>query len=116
MKETVEYRIENKIERNDVLNSLMKIGNEGREGEEKLTMDEIAAQCFVFFVGGFETSSTTTTFALFNLVHYPEIQEKLRDEVNTVLAKYDNKVTYEAMKEMKYLDMVVNGESKMYKF
>jgi len=110
VKAAVEYRRANNIERNDILNSLMKIGTEDREGEEKLTMDEIAAQCFVFFIGGFETSSTATTFALFNLVQYPQIQEKLRDEITSVLAKYDNKITYEAMTDMKYLDMVVNGK------
>ena len=109
VKETVEYRRENNIERNDALNLLMKIGTEGREGEEKLTKDEIAAQCFLFFVAGYETSSSTSSFTLFNLVQNPDIQENLRNEIKTVLANYDNKVTYEAVKEMKYLQMVIDG-------
>lgn len=75
VRETIDYRLKNNIE---------------REGEEQLTTDEIAAQCFVCFLGGFGTSSTTTTFALYHLVKYPDIQEKLRDEIKSVLAKYDN--------------------------
>lgn len=109
VKETVKYRLENNIERNDVLNLLLKIGTEGREGEEKLTMDEIAAQCFLFFVAGYETSSSTSSFTLFNLVQNPEIQENLRNEIKTVLTKYENKITYEAVKDMKYLQMVIDG-------
>jgi len=116
VKETVDYRRENNIERNDVLNLLMKIGTEGREGEEKLTIDEIAAQCFIFFIAGHETSSSASTFALYNLVNYPELQDKLRYEIKSVLAKHKNKVTYEAMQEMTYLDMVVNGESRISYF
>lgn len=109
VKENLEYRLENNIERNDVFNLLMKIGTEGREGEEKLTPDEIAAQCFIFFIAGHETSANTTSFALYNLVKHPEIQERLREEIKNTVAKHDDKVTYEAMQEMKLLDKVVNG-------
>ncbi|KAL7026340.1 hypothetical protein ACKWTF_013873 [Chironomus riparius] len=114
VKETVEYRRENKVERNDVLNLLMKIGTEGREGEEELTIDEIAAQCFIFFIAGHETSSSATTYALYKLALHMELQDKLRNEIKSVLAKHENKVTYEAMLEMKYLDMVVNETLCMY--
>jgi len=110
VKETVKYRRENNIERDDMLNLLMKIGTEGRKGEKKLTMDEITAQCFLFFVGGFETSSSTSTFTLFNLAGHLDIQDRVRDEIKSVLARYDDKITYEAMKEMKYLDMVLDGK------
>ncbi|XP_070493744.1 probable cytochrome P450 6a14 [Chironomus tepperi] len=113
VRETIEYRLKNNIERNDVLNSLMKIGTEGRKGEDKLSTDEIAAQCFAFFIGGFETSSTTTTFTLYHLVQNTELQEKLRDEIKAVLSRHDNKVTYEAMQDMKYLDMVINETLRM---
>ncbi|CAG9806327.1 unnamed protein product [Chironomus riparius] len=114
VKDTVEYRRENNIERDDMLNLLMKIGTEGRKGEEKLTMDEITAQCFLFFVGGFETSSSTSTFTLFNLSENLDVQDKLRDEIKLVLARHDNEITYEAMREMKYLDMVINETLRIY--
>ncbi|XP_070493743.1 probable cytochrome P450 6a14 [Chironomus tepperi] len=114
VRETVEYRRANNIERDDMLNLLMKIGSEGNKSDEKLTMDEITAQCFLFFVGGFETSSSTSTFTLFNLAGHLDVQDKVRGEIQSVLAKHDNKITYEAMKEMKYLDMVLNETLRMY--
>ena len=50
------------------------------------------------------------TFALYELALNPDIQEKMRVEIREILAKHDNKLTYEAMLEMKYLQMVIDGE------
>ena len=73
-------------------------------------MDVIAAQAFVFFLAGFETSSTTMTFCLYELACNPDIQTRLREEIDAVLSKYDGKITYEAINEIDYLDKVINGE------
>lgn len=72
-------------------------------------MDEIVAQSFVFFFAGFETSSTTMTFALFELSINPEIQENVRSEVLTVLEQYDNKLCYESLKKLDYMQQVIDG-------
>jgi len=73
-------------------------------------MDVIAAQAFVFFVAGFETSSATMTFCLYQLARNPDIQERVQNEIDTVLQKHDGNITYEAISEMGYLDKVVSGE------
>lgn len=54
------------------------------------------------------------TFALYELALNPDVQEKMREEVNAVLKKHDNKLTYEAMLEMKYLQMVIDGENLFF--
>jgi cytochrome P450 family 6 len=72
-------------------------------------MNELAAQAFVFFLAGFETSSNTMTFCLFELVSNPDIQEKLPQEVKDILDKYDNKLTYGGVIEMHYMEKVING-------
>jgi len=74
-------------------------------------MDVIAAQAFVFFLAGFETSSTTMMFCLYELALNPDIQERLRNEIDTVLDRHDGNITYESIVEMEYLDKVVNGKS-----
>lgn len=74
-----------------------------------MTIDEAAAQAFIFFLAGFETTSTTTSFALFEMAFNQEIQQKAREEVLLVLSNYSENITYDGLMEMKYLDTVVNG-------
>lgn len=111
VRETLDYRRKSKIERHDFIQLLMNL-EENPDGtdEEKLTFDEIAAQAFVFFVAGFETSSTTMSFCLYELGRHLDIQEKLRDEINAAFEKNYGKLTYETMMEMPYLDKIINGE------
>jgi cytochrome P450 family 6 len=49
------------------------------------------------------------TFTLYELALNPDIQERLRADIRDVLAQHDNKLTYEAMLDMKYLQMVIDG-------
>ena len=71
----------------------------------------IASQAFLFFVGGFETSSATLSFCLLELAINPEIQQRLNIEIDTTLEKCKGLITYDAIQSMSYLDKVVNGES-----
>jgi Cytochrome P450 len=74
-----------------------------------LTVEQIAAQAFVFFAAGFETSSTTMSFCLYELAPNPSIQECVQKEMGAVLKKHGNKITYEAIQEMEYLDNTLSG-------
>lgn len=76
----------------------------------KITFLEAAAQALVFYVGGFETSSTTMQFALYELSLNPDVQDKAREEILKVLAEHDGKVTYEAIYKMNYLGRVIDGK------
>jgi len=106
LKETVAYRKVNNVERSDFMNMLLKVKYEGRD----LTFNELAAQSYLFWLAGFETSSSTGTFCLYHLAVHQEIQDKVREEIKTVLAKYNDELTYDGMMEMKYLQMVIDGE------
>ena len=76
-----------------------------------LELDEnvIAAQAFVFFVAGYDTSANTIAFCLHELALNPEIQEMARQDILESMEKFDGKLTYDAVLEMKYLDMIVSG-------
>jgi len=80
-----------------------------------LSMNSLAAQAFVFFVGGFETSSSTMTFCLYELSLHQDIQDRVREEIDVVLQKHDGKLTYEGILEMEYLDKVVLGKADFLK-
>lgn len=110
VRETVSYREKNQIRRDDFLDLLIALKN---QKENSLTLDEIAAQVFIFFLAGFETSSTTMTFTLYELALNVELQTKLRNEIKMVISKHSGQFTYEAMMDMGYLDQVINGENRL---
>lgn len=64
----------------------------------------------MFFVAGFDTSSSTMNFAIYELAQQPDIQEKLRQEINEVLEKNSGQITYESLAEMTYLQQVIDGK------
>ncbi len=91
---------------------LIQLKNHGIIDGDKVgqvTLNEIAAQAFVFFLAGFETSSTTMTYCLYELSMNQEIQSKAREEINDILAKHGGHFTYEAMKDMLYINQIING-------
>ncbi|KAL1384643.1 hypothetical protein pipiens_012997 [Culex pipiens pipiens] len=119
VRETVEYREKNHVERNDFMNLLIKMKN-GQPVEdgttvdtEGLTLEEIAAQAFVFFLAGFETSSTAMTYCLYELARNPELQQKARDDVLKTIKKHGS-LTYEAAHDMHYIEMCINESLRKY--
>lgn len=72
----------------------------------------LTSQAFIFFLAGFETSSTTMSNAFYELALNQYIQDKLREEVREVYKK-DGELTYENIKSMKYMDKVVKGKRKL---
>nr|WEU54317.1 cytochrome P450 [Phaedon brassicae] len=122
VKDTVRYRESNNIYRKDFMQLMLQLKNRGKVSEEEeasslpvgqiegqfMTINEVAAQCFVFFIAGFETSATTMTFALLELALNQEIQDKLRQEIGIVLEKHGGELTYDAIMQMSYLDKVVH--------
>nr|WCC58077.1 cytochrome P450 [Pharsalia antennata] len=115
VQDTVSYREKNNVVRNDFLQLLMDMRNSKAEkdksvsgSDNSVTMEEIVSQCFIFFVAGFETTSGALTFALFELSRHPEIQDRLREEIVTVLGRHDDKLTYDSLSEMKYLEQVID--------
>ncbi|XP_034248782.1 cytochrome P450 6k1-like [Thrips palmi] len=128
--DTVAYREQNGIERADMLNMLMQLKNKGfiskdaKEGDEtepedgqprgKLTMNEMIAQVYIFFIAGFDTTSATTSLTMFELTKHPEIQDKIVEEVQEVLKRHNGELTFDAVSEMTYLDKVVSETLRKY--
>ncbi|XP_037961243.2 cytochrome P450 6B2 [Plutella xylostella] len=130
VKSIMEQRNYKPIGRNDFIDLLLELREKGKivgESIEKrksdgtpltaeLEFDDLlmTAQVFIFFAAGFETSSSATSYTLNQIAFHPDVQKKCQDEIDTVLAKYDNKLCYEAVKEMQYLDMAFKEGMRMF--
>ncbi|XP_052870416.1 probable cytochrome P450 6a17 [Anopheles cruzii] len=113
VRDTVELREREKIVRNDFMDLLLKLKNTGRleDGGEQIghiTFEEIAAQAFIFFTAGYDTSSTAMTYTLYELALNQAAQEKARACVRETMQKYDGQLTYEALSNMPYLEQCIN--------
>lgn len=106
VRQTVTYRLENGIKRNDFMDLIIELKakdeslareNKGIDLTQGLTIEQMAAQTFVFFLAGFETSSTTMSFCLYELARHQEIQEKLRQSIKQELEITKGILTYETM-------------------
>lgn len=91
----------------------LMIDLEKTEGE---TLDEevLTAHTFSFFFDGYETSSIVLSFIGYQLATHPDVQEKLREEVVSTIAKHNDALTFEALKDMTYMDQVINESQRLY--
>ncbi|XP_059491240.1 cytochrome P450 9e2-like [Neocloeon triangulifer] len=75
---------------------------------------DLAAQSTVFFLAGFETSSTLICFTLLELAMNQDVQRKAQSEVDKILSQSNGKITYEILKEIKYLDWILKEALRKY--
>ncbi|KAF2888380.1 hypothetical protein ILUMI_17793 [Ignelater luminosus] len=113
IKTTVAEREKSKIYRGDIIDALLELRNQ--KGPDSLLSDEamFTAQFAQFFMAGFETTGSTISFTLYELSLNVPVQDKLREEIQRILKKYDG-ITYEAIQEMNYLDMTIKETLRKY--
>ncbi|NP_001165997.1 cytochrome P450 6AQ8 [Nasonia vitripennis] len=115
----INERIQSGAKRADLIDLLVGLKKEqesdSNQNSFKLEGDTLVAQAAVFFTGGFETSSSTMSFGLYELAKNPTIQDKLRKEIRDTLDANNKKVTYDMiMSSLPYLDMVISEVLRMY--
>uniref|UniRef100_A0A1B6L4Y4 Cytochrome P450 n=1 Tax=Graphocephala atropunctata TaxID=36148 RepID=A0A1B6L4Y4_9HEMI len=131
IRSAVEYREEHNISKYDFLDLLIKLRQNQSildKGEnpgnledvafpgkkEGLTIEEIAAETFLFFRAGYDSTANTIMFCLYELACNSKIQEKLHQEVEEVLDRHKDAISYQALQEMTYMDQVVSETLRRY--
>src|SRR6476620_7745396 len=100
-------------EHRDLL-SCMLTGVDKRTGE-KLSDDNIIAQCITFLVAGHETTSGLLSFAISYLIKHPEVVARAQEEVDRVLGT-DTSVlpTYQQVQGLTYVNQILNETLRLW--
>ncbi|KAJ8675515.1 hypothetical protein QAD02_011301 [Eretmocerus hayati] len=113
VKDTVAMRDEKGIHRPDMIQLMMDA--RGKDSKHlKLDITEMTAQAFIFFFGGFDTTSTQMCMLTHELAINPDIQKKLQDEIDQAWKETNGKPTYESINKMLYLDAVFNESVRFH--
>lgn len=91
-----------------------EIHNKTSEKYLKFTDDQIIANCIGVFFAGFDSFSSSISFLAHELAVNPDIQDRLRAEIDDTLSECNGQLTYEALMKMKYMDMIISGELFQY--
>ncbi|XP_065500652.1 cytochrome P450 3A21-like [Caloenas nicobarica] len=94
-------------------NSTSHSSNEANHSNKALTDTEVLAQAIIFIFAGYEPTSNTLAYLAYELATHPDVQQKLLEEIDTVLP---NKapLTYEAVMQLEYLDMAVSETLRLF--
>ncbi|KAH8284840.1 hypothetical protein KR054_001666 [Drosophila jambulina] len=133
MKRTIEFREKNNVVRKDLLQLLIRLRNTGKIGEDddevwdmetaqeqlkSMSIEKIAAQAFLFYVAGSESTAAASAFTLYELSMYPELLKEAQEEVDAVLKKHNlkpkDKFTYEAVQDLKFLELCIMETIRKY--
>uniref|UniRef100_A0A1B6KMA9 Cytochrome P450 n=1 Tax=Graphocephala atropunctata TaxID=36148 RepID=A0A1B6KMA9_9HEMI len=122
VRDAMHQRKENNIERKDFIQLLIELRKEESTGSNQgtkeksvvLTEQVMASNAFVFFLAGFETTSSTMSFFLLEMAVNPSIQEAVRNEISKALEKHNGNLNYETIKDLPYMDMVISETMRKY--
>ncbi|CAI6338586.1 unnamed protein product [Periconia digitata] len=89
--------------RKDLLQAMLA-GVDPKTGR-KMTEESIIDNLITFLVAGHETTAATLSFAMYNLVKFPEVCRKAQEEVDAVVGK--GAVTLEHVPKLQYLSALI---------
>ena len=96
---------DNKPVPDDLLSFLVK--------DDSLSLDDIIDECLTMFIAGQETTANSLSFALYEIIRNPHVEEKLLNEINDVLGER-NYVEFDDLAKLKYLGQVLQEALRKY--
>lgn len=96
-------------DKGDLLSMLLL--SEDEEGE-RMTDKQVRDEAMTLFVAGHETTANALTWTFYLLAQHPDIQNKLLDEIDTVLGK--RHATLDDLKQLSYTEKVIKESMRLY--
>ncbi|XP_019538184.2 probable cytochrome P450 6d4 [Aedes albopictus] len=111
----IEHREKTGVTRKDFIQQLINIRREAEQNQEvPMSLEQCAANVFLFYAAGSETSTGTIAFAMHELSHHPDVMKKLQTEIDEALVKSFGEITYDTVMQMQYLDLCVKETLRKY--
>uniref|UniRef100_G3MPA9 Cytochrome P450 n=1 Tax=Amblyomma maculatum TaxID=34609 RepID=G3MPA9_AMBMU len=83
------------------------------KGDYRVPLTDIAANAATVLVAGFETVQVSSAHCLYSLAKHPNVQEKVREEVNASYNKHGG-FTYDAITDLPYTTQVIFETLRLY--
>ncbi|CAO1429334.1 unnamed protein product [Diamesa serratosioi] len=103
--QVIKERKDDKKRPDDLLQVILDLKE--KYGEKVYTENVVVGHSFTFLTEGFETSSTTMAFAIYQLALNEDIQKRAQLEVDAVISKCGGVFTEESIAELQYLESVL---------
>uniref|UniRef100_A0A0K8VRG2 Putative cytochrome P450 6t1 n=1 Tax=Bactrocera latifrons TaxID=174628 RepID=A0A0K8VRG2_BACLA len=122
MRSSIEYAIAERMrsgnQRNDLIDIFIALKRQVANGPKDSVLNQpdfFVAQAAFLLLAGFDTSSSTITFTLYELAKHPELQQRLRAELREALLKCGGALDYDTISSaLKYMRMVVDEVLRLY--
>nr|DAD54445.1 TPA_exp: cytochrome P450 enzyme 43 [Aphis glycines] len=110
----VESTVKTRKERNIFRPDMLQLMIEAQDKMDNLSIEEMAAQAFVFFLAGFETTASHMCLMAHELAMHPHVQLRLQEEIDEAMGKCNGQLTYDAVNGMLLLDAVFNETLRLH--
>lgn len=125
---TIEERERLNIEKRDLMQFLIQLRNGVKIDEndwkiksaadgkslKTMTYEEIAAQVFIFYIAGTESSTATISYTIYELSQNEELMQRAVRDVEDTLEENGGEFTYDAVNNMKFIDLCVKETLRKY--
>nr|XP_022908747.1 cytochrome P450 6j1-like [Onthophagus taurus] len=108
IKIATKYRYDNQIKNNHIIDQILKLTKNDKKSNEM----NLLSFAFSFILD--PTTANQESYVLYSLASHLGVQKKLQIEIDEVLKKYDDKITFDAIQEMSYLDCVISETLRLY--
>lgn len=108
------------LKRNDFIQTVLELMEQDKKESDatgrkpKLSVGKCAAQAFVFYMGGYETSASSASYCLWALCKNPQWMKNVREEVDEVMREGNGKLQYEDIAKLNVLDQCIKEANRMY--